>query len=206
MPCIKALASEKGRLYGLCHAAGIVETRPLSTFNRASFQAMLDVNFTAGIELARAVTRRDVIVPEGGSVLLISSIYSHIGMPGQIGYSATKGALQAAARAMAMELARRRIRVNTIAPGMVLTPMTDTALARLPRKPLLTNSERPIRSVSGHLRTWPVRRAFFARSGQSMDDRHRTRHRWRLYRPMMPQALPQYLRRSSYTDGDAIRP
>lgn len=132
VPRIKTLAAERGRIYGLCHAAGVVETRPLNTFKRTSFEAMLDVNFTAGIEMARAVTRRDVIVPEGGSVLFISSIYSRIGMPGQIGYSATKGAIQAAARAMSMELARRGIRVNTLSPGMVRTPMTDIALGKLP--------------------------------------------------------------------------
>ena len=131
VPRIKRLAAERGRIYGLCHAAGVVETRPLSTFKRDSFQAMLDVNFTAGIEMARAVTRRDVIVPEGGAILFVSSIYSRIGMPGQTGYSATKGAIQAAARAMAMELARRRIRVNTLSPGLVRTPMTDAALAKL---------------------------------------------------------------------------
>ena len=48
--------------------------------------------------------------------------------PGETGYSATKGAIAAAVRAMAIELARRRIRVNTVSPGLVMTPMTDRAL------------------------------------------------------------------------------
>jgi NAD(P)-dependent dehydrogenase (short-subunit alcohol dehydrogenase family) len=122
---------DTGLLYGLCHAAGIVETRPLSTNTVQVVQSQLDVNVLAGLELARAVCRRDAMSPEGGSVLFIASIYGWVGMPGQIGYCATKGALAAAARAMAIELARRRIRVNTLSPGLVLTQMTEEALGKL---------------------------------------------------------------------------
>ena len=128
---IRELAKNKGSLYGLCHAAGVVETRPLGSFKPASFQSMLDVNLTAGIELAKAICRRDVMTNEGGSVLFLSSIYSLVGMPGQIGYSATKGAVLAAARTMAVELARLNVRVNTLSPGLVRTPMTEGALAKL---------------------------------------------------------------------------
>jgi NAD(P)-dependent dehydrogenase (short-subunit alcohol dehydrogenase family) len=131
LPRIRQLVQEHGRIYGLCHCAGIVETRPLNAFQPDTFRAMLEVNLLAGIELARVVSRRDVITEEGGSILFISSIYGWVGMPGQIGYSATKGALLAAARAMAVELSRRRIRVNTLSPGLVRTSMTDKALSML---------------------------------------------------------------------------
>ena len=68
---------------------------------------------------------------DGGTILFMSSIYSRVGMPGQIGYAGSKGAVVAASRAMAIELARRNIRVNTLSPGFVRTPMTDEALAKL---------------------------------------------------------------------------
>ncbi len=129
---IRKAAREYGPIYGLCHAAGIVETRPLDAFNMATFQSMININLTAGLELAKAVCRRDVMSKEGGSVLFISSIYSNVGMPGQIGYCATKGGVVSAARAMAVELARRNIRVNCLSPGLVRTPMTDVALSKLP--------------------------------------------------------------------------
>ena len=122
---------DTGPLYGLCHAAGLVETRPLSANTVQVVQSQLDVNVLAGLELARAVCRRDAMLPEGGSILFISSVYGWVGMPGQIGYCATKGALAAAARAMAIELARRRIRVNCLSPGLVLTRMTEAALEKL---------------------------------------------------------------------------
>jgi len=130
-PAIQALRRDTGPLYGLCHAAGIVDTRPLSSSTAPQVRALLDVNFLGGLELARIVCRRDVMSPEGGSLLFISSIYGLVGMPGQIAYSATKGALVAAARAMAIELARRRIRVNTLSPGLVETRMTESALDKL---------------------------------------------------------------------------
>ena len=130
-PALQKLRAETGPLYGLCHAAGIVETRPLQANSLAVMQSQLNVNLLAGLELARAVCRRDVLAENGGSILFISSIYGQVGMPGQIGYCATKGALAAAARAMAIELARRGIRVNSISPGLVLTEMTDRALGPL---------------------------------------------------------------------------
>lgn len=131
MPAVKEAASTLGRLYGLCHAAGTVDTLPLSAAGPEKLQTMMQVNYVAGVELARSVTRRDLLSEEGGSVLFISSIYGLIGKPGQIAYSGSKGAVMAAARAMAIELARRNVRVNVISPGMVRTEMTERALAGL---------------------------------------------------------------------------
>ena len=130
-PAIREVAHSDGRIYGLCHCAGLVETRPLSGFDPAGFRALMDINVTAGLHLAQAVSRRDVMCDEGGSIVFVSSVYARVGMPGQVAYAATKGALLSAARSMAMELARRRIRVNTLSPGLVKTPMTEKSLARL---------------------------------------------------------------------------
>ena len=131
MPAIKEVAKDCGRLYGLCHAAGTVETLQLSACKPEHAADMMNVNYVAGLELARAVCRRDLLEKEGGSILFISAIYSLIGKPGQITYSASKGAINAAARAMAIELASRNIRVNCLSPGMVRSAMTDEALAHL---------------------------------------------------------------------------
>ena len=131
MPVIKNVASAAGRLYGLCHAAGVVDTLPLSATTPDKLNAMMQVNYLGGMELARAVTRRDLMSEDGGSVLFVSAIYARIGKPGQIAYSGSKGAVVAAARSMAIELARRNIRVNVLSPGMVRTEMTEKALAGL---------------------------------------------------------------------------
>ena len=128
---IEAVRQETGPLYGLCHAAGVVTTRPLQASKVEVMQAQLDINLLAGLELARVVCRRDVMTEGAGSVVFISSVYGHVGMPGQIGYCASKGALVAAARAMAIELARRHVRVNCVSPGLVFTAMTEKSFSLL---------------------------------------------------------------------------
>ena len=131
MPAINEAAAAVGRLYGLCHAAGTVQTLPLNATSPEKLQAMMQVNYFSGVELARAITRRDILNEDGGSILFISAIYGLIGKPGQVAYSGSKGAVTASARAMAIELARRGIRVNALSPGIVRTEMTDEALSRL---------------------------------------------------------------------------
>lgn len=133
-PQVKELTRKIGRVYGLCHSAGIVDTVPLSSLSVEKITAMMSVNLIAGIEIARAVSRRDIMEENGGALLFISSIYGLIGMPGEVGYSASKGAISAAARTMAVELARRKIRVNTLSPGLVKTAMTDAAFSLLSEK------------------------------------------------------------------------
>lgn len=130
-PAIKEISEKTGRIYGLCYSAGIVETRPLASLKLEGLQEMLSVNLIGALELARAVCRREVMDEKEGSLLFISSIYAGVGMGGQIGYSASKGAICSAARGMAVELARRNIRVNVISPGLVRTDMTAKAFSLL---------------------------------------------------------------------------
>jgi NAD(P)-dependent dehydrogenase (short-subunit alcohol dehydrogenase family) len=130
-PRIRELAQEIGRVFGLCYCSGVVETRPLASFQSDGFRSVMDVNLAAGLELAKVVCRKDVLTDEGGSLLFVASIYGWVGMPGQLSYSASKGAMLAAARVLAVELARRHIRVNTLSPGLVHTPMTETAFRLL---------------------------------------------------------------------------
>lgn len=131
VPAVQQLRADVGPLYGLCHAAGIVQTRPLASTSAEVVQSQMTVNLMAGLELARGVCRRDVLAAEGGSLLFISSVYGLVGMGGQTAYCATKGAVAAAVRALAVELARRPVRVNCISPGMVLTEMTRRSLGQL---------------------------------------------------------------------------
>lgn len=131
VPAVTALKQDVGPLYGLCHAAGVVQTRPLASNTVDTVRAQLDVNLLAGLELARAVCRRHVIASDGGSLLFISSVYGRVGMAGQIGYCASKGAVASAVRALAVELARRNIRANCLSPGLVMTEMTKQSLGLL---------------------------------------------------------------------------
>jgi NAD(P)-dependent dehydrogenase (short-subunit alcohol dehydrogenase family) len=131
VPAIRSFAKEQGKIYGLCHAARVDDFRPLSYSTPETLDSLLELNVTAGIELAGGVCRHDVIEEDGGSVLFLSSIAGRVGIPGRIGYSASHGGISAAARSMAIELARRKIRVNTISPGMVEGGISRKVLSRL---------------------------------------------------------------------------
>lgn len=131
VPAVTGLVGRVGRVYGLCHCAGVVQTLPLAATTPERLRAMMEVNFVAGLELARALARRDTLEETGGSLLWIASIYAHVGAPGQTGYCASKGAVTAAVRAMALELAPRKVRVNCLSPGMVRTPMTEATGSRM---------------------------------------------------------------------------
>jgi len=130
-PAVAAVAARTGRLYGIVHSAGVVQTLPLAASKPERLRAMLDINLIAGMELVRAFARRDVAAEAGGSILWISSVYAHVAAPGQAGYCASKGAVSSAVRALALELAPRRIRVNALSPGMVRTAMTDPTTSRM---------------------------------------------------------------------------
>jgi NAD(P)-dependent dehydrogenase (short-subunit alcohol dehydrogenase family) len=119
VPAIRDYASRNGRIYGLCHAAQADEAGPLGSASAEALRAVLEINLVAGIELARGVSRRDVMENDGGSILFVSSIAGLVGVPGRISYSASHGGISAAARSMAVELARKLIRVNTISPGLL---------------------------------------------------------------------------------------
>jgi NAD(P)-dependent dehydrogenase (short-subunit alcohol dehydrogenase family) len=128
---IREVAAHTGPIYGLCHAAGVTLTLPLSATRPERARAVMDVNFFAGLELARAVVRRETLAEQGGSILWISSVYAHVGAAGEIAYCASKGAVAASVRAMALELAPRRVRVNSVSPGLVRTEMTDPTRSRM---------------------------------------------------------------------------
>jgi NAD(P)-dependent dehydrogenase (short-subunit alcohol dehydrogenase family) len=88
-------------------------------------RSVLDINVGGVFLLAREVARHLIARHSPGSIVITSSIAAHRGLPTAPHYSASKGAATALARALAVRLARHRIRVNVIAPGWVATEMTD---------------------------------------------------------------------------------
>ena len=119
---------EKGiRLDALVHAAGISGTHPLQVINDEKLSQFIDTNITAAIRITQAVTKKAVFSADGGAIVWLTSVMAHAGESGKSLYALTKGALTAASRSLAIELAPRKIRVNCIAPGVVQTPMVASA-------------------------------------------------------------------------------
>jgi 3-oxoacyl-[acyl-carrier protein] reductase len=114
-----------GRLDILVNNAGVYQFGALEEVTEAEFHRQFDTNVLGPILATREAVK--LFPAEGGSVINISSIASEKGLPGATIYGATKGALDQVTRIHAIELAPKKIRVNTIAPGGVETEGTHTA-------------------------------------------------------------------------------
>ncbi|MBI3410728.1 MAG: glucose 1-dehydrogenase [Planctomycetes bacterium] len=114
-----------GRLDILVNNAGIYEFAPLESVTRESFYKLFDLN-VLGLILAtqEAVKHFD---PAGGSIINISSVAATLAPPTTSVYSATKAAVDAVTRSLSKELGPRKIRVNSINPGMVETEGVHSA-------------------------------------------------------------------------------
>jgi NAD(P)-dependent dehydrogenase (short-subunit alcohol dehydrogenase family) len=119
---MKELAARTGPLHGLVHSAGIQVTRPLRSLTAANIDATLRPNVAAALALTKGFRQKGVYEPRA-SVVFLSSTAGLAGGPAQSLYSASKGALVAMARSLALELARDGINVNCVAPGTVDTGM-----------------------------------------------------------------------------------
>ena len=120
---VESLVASLPLLDGAVLCAGNSITLPLQFGTREKFDEMFDVNFFAPIELLRLVYKKKVL-QKGASVVLIASIGgTHSFMPGNGVYGASKAALNSVMKYAAREYASRKIRVNSICPGMVDTPL-----------------------------------------------------------------------------------
>lgn len=122
---IKEIAQRHGTLHGLVHSAGVLTTKPLRMQVAADWETAMRINVLAAAALAKGFRQKGVYAGNG-SVVFLSSVMGLTGQPGQVLYSATKGALVAMARSMALELARENIRVNCVAPAVVMAGMSES--------------------------------------------------------------------------------
>ena len=114
-----------GKISGFVHSAGIEMTLPLRNMQSSYYEEIFSVNVIAGFELARIISKKKYINKEGASFVFISSVMGMLGQAGKVGYCSSKGALISGAKAMALELAKKNIRVNCILPGVVETEMSN---------------------------------------------------------------------------------
>jgi 3alpha(or 20beta)-hydroxysteroid dehydrogenase len=119
---VAATVEHFGRLDVLVNNAGILRVGPLVDTSLADFRAVIDVN-----QIGCFLGMRSVIEPMtrggGGSIVNVSSIAGLQGVPGVIGYVASKFAIRGMTKVAALELGHQGIRVNSVHPGTIDTPM-----------------------------------------------------------------------------------
>ena len=112
-----------GRVDVLVNNAGIYKFAPLAEVTAEHFHKLFDLN-VLGLILTTQVFLVKAFGPDGGSIINISSVVSTLAPPNTSVYSATKAAVDAVTKALAKELGPRKIRINSINPGMVETEGT----------------------------------------------------------------------------------
>ena len=123
---VASIASQLPMIDGIVHAAGIMQTLPFKFINRTAINEIINTNFLSPLFLTQAIVKAKRL-NKGASLVFVSSIGGNIiGSKGNLMYSASKGALNAALKVLALEMAPQKIRVNNIAPGMVKTEMWNT--------------------------------------------------------------------------------
>ncbi|WP_374945172.1 SDR family NAD(P)-dependent oxidoreductase [Sphingomonas sp.] len=119
---VQALAKEVGPLHGVFHSAGSSLVLPAKLTKNRHLDEVFGAGFRGAFGIARAAAKKGVVA-DGGSVVFMSSVSSLRGRQGMVAYSAAKGAVDGMVRALATELATRRIRANSIVSGAVETAM-----------------------------------------------------------------------------------
>jgi len=117
-----------GGVDGLVTCAGVFERRAALDTELCDWQRVLDINLTGSFSVARECGRHMAAAGQG-AIVLVSSQIGLVGHPQAAAYAASKSGVNGLMRALALELADRGVRVNTIAPGPIVTPMTAAARA-----------------------------------------------------------------------------
>jgi len=119
---VKQIVEEYGKLDGLVHCAGISSRKPLNVLSKDGFSKVMDVNFYSFVELVKNCAKKKHI-NDGASIVVMSSISSIRGYKAKTEYCVSKAAVDAFVRCMALELADRKIRINSVMAAEVLTPL-----------------------------------------------------------------------------------
>jgi NAD(P)-dependent dehydrogenase (short-subunit alcohol dehydrogenase family) len=138
---IDDLADALGGVYALVNNAGTSRSAPALELSYDDWRETLAVDLDGAFLCAQRAGRRMVQAGEGGRIVNVTSVHEHTPLPRSIAYVAAKHGLGGLTKQLAAELARHRITVNSVAPGLVATPMTrmdnvDVETVERPKIPL----------------------------------------------------------------------
>ncbi len=118
-----------GAYYGVVCNAGIIRDGAFPALSGDDWDSVIHTNLDAFYNVLQPVTMPMVRRRQPGRIVTLASVSGLMGNRGQTNYSAAKGGIIAASKSLALELAKRRITVNCVAPGLIDTEMSEQALA-----------------------------------------------------------------------------
>jgi len=124
-------AAEVGEIDGLVYLAGVYWPMPSTEWQAEEVTAMADVNFTGAVRVLGAVIPR-MVARDAGHVVLTGSLSGFRGLPGAIGYTASKAGVMNLAESMRADLWRTGVRVQLANPGFIKTRLTDKNNFKMP--------------------------------------------------------------------------
>lgn len=113
-----------GKVDGLVNNAGITRDQLLLRMKADDFDAVIATNLR-GVYLCTDAVLKPMLKARNGSIVNITSVIGHSGNAGQANYAASKAGITAFSKSVAQEMGARNIRVNCVAPGFIMTDMTD---------------------------------------------------------------------------------
>ena len=154
---VKQVVTEFGTVDFLVNNAGITRDQLIMRMKEDDWDAVIDTNLKGAWNFSKAVLRPMMKNENGGSILNVSSVSGVVGMLGQSNYSASKAGMIGLTKALAKEVASRKITVNALAPGMVDTDIVgemnpeyrEKILAQIPLGRFATVEE--IAQIAGFL-------------------------------------------------------
>ena len=141
---VSQIVEESGEISGIVNCAGISNVMPLKFMTPTMMDEFFKTNVYAPMELTKHVLSAQNVNKNGASVIFISSVMGCVGENAKSLYSMTKGALISGCRSLAVEYSKRKIRVNCISPGVVVTPINQN-------QPYIANPEKRAVLESKHL-------------------------------------------------------
>ena len=116
---------QNGSYYGIVCNAGITKDAAFPMMTDDDWDSVVRTNIDGFYNVVKPCIMPMIAAHEGGRIIAISSVSGIMGNRGQVNYSASKAALIGAVKALALEVAKRNITVNAVAPGLIDTQMTE---------------------------------------------------------------------------------
>jgi 3-oxoacyl-[acyl-carrier protein] reductase len=129
--CLEADLEQHGAFYGVVCNAGITADAPFPAMTGDAWDSVVHTNLDAFYNVLQPLVLPMVQRRKPGRIVALSSVSGLVGNRGQVNYSAAKAGLIGATKALALELARREITVNCVAPGLIDTEMVPPQAAAL---------------------------------------------------------------------------